>query len=58
MKMVERIPDVLAGAMGNQMYLAIFPTQAEMDQFYYDVHLCFLTKCLFQVIYIVLQDSA
>ena len=40
MKMVERIPDVLAGAMGNQMYLAIFPTQAEMDQFYHDVLLC------------------
>jgi hypothetical protein len=35
--MVERIPDVLAGAMGNQMYVAVFPTQEEMDAFYGDV---------------------
>ena len=40
MKMVERIPDVLSGAMGNQMYVAIFPTQEDMDQFYSDVMLC------------------
>ena len=38
--MVERIPDVLSGAMGNQMYVAVFPTQAAMDQFYHDVLLC------------------
>ena len=40
MKMVERIPDVLAGAMGNQMYVANFPTKEELDQFYHDVLLC------------------
>ena len=40
MKMVERIPDALAGAMGNQMYVAIFPTQEEMDAFYQDVLRC------------------
>ncbi len=34
MKMVERIPDVLSGAMGNQMYVAVFDTQDEMDLFY------------------------
>ena len=37
MRMVDRIPDVLAGAMGNQMYVAVFPTQEEMDRFYRDV---------------------
>ncbi len=37
MKMVERIPDVLSGAMGNQMYVATFPTQEEMDSFYYEI---------------------
>ena len=36
LRMVERIPDALSGAMGNQMYVAIFPTQAEMDAFYAD----------------------
>ncbi len=37
MKMVERLPDVLSGAMGNQMYMAVFPTEEELDQFYEDV---------------------
>ncbi len=37
MRMVERIPDVMAGAMGNQMYVAVFPTQEELDAFYLDV---------------------
>ncbi len=36
MRMVERIPDALAGAMGNQMYVATFPTKEELDQFYDD----------------------
>ena len=36
LRMVDRIPDVLAGAMGNQMYVAVFPTQEEMDLFYQD----------------------
>jgi hypothetical protein len=39
-KMIERIPDALSGAMGNQMYLATFDTQKELDAFYADV-----TKC-------------
>jgi len=39
-KMVERIPDVLAGAMGNQMYVATFATKTELDQFYADVLRC------------------
>ena len=37
MKMVDRIPDALSGAMGNQMYLAIFKTKKEMDAFYKDL---------------------
>lgn len=40
MKMVDRIPDVLSGAMGNQMYVAVFPTREEMDTFYKDVLKC------------------
>ena len=40
LKMVERIPDALAGAMGNQMYLATFDTQEELDAFYADVVKC------------------
>ena len=34
--MVSRIPDALSGAMGNQMYVANFPTKEEMDAFYAD----------------------
>ena len=34
MKMVERIPEALSGAMANQMYVATFPTYEEMDEFY------------------------
>ena len=37
MMMVERIPDALADAMGNQMYVANFSTKEEMDRFYADV---------------------
>ena len=36
MKMVERIPDALSGAMGNQMYVANFSTKEGLDQFYAD----------------------
>lgn len=36
MRMVSRIPDALSGAMGNQMYVAVFPTKAAMDEFYKD----------------------
>ena len=39
-KMVERIPDVLSGAMGNQMYVAVFNSQKEMDAFYTDILKC------------------
>ena len=37
MRMVERIPDALADAMGNQMYVATFSTEEEMQKFYKDV---------------------
>ena len=40
MKMVGRMPDALSGAMGNQMYVANFPTQEEMDAFYADAVAC------------------
>ncbi len=36
MKMVDRIPDALADAMGNQMYVAAFSTKKELNQFYKD----------------------
>jgi hypothetical protein len=36
MKMIDRIPDALSGAMGNQMFVANFPTKEEMDVFYAD----------------------
>ena len=36
MKMVDRIPDALSGAMGNQMFMANFSTKEEMDEFYKD----------------------
>ena len=32
-RMMERMPDALSGAMGNQMYIAIFPTLEEMNAF-------------------------
>ena len=35
--MVDRIPDVLSDAMGNQMYVATFKTKRELDAFYKDV---------------------
>ncbi len=40
MKMVTRIPDALAGAMGNQMYVATFSTHKQLDKFYKDVLRC------------------
>ncbi len=39
-KMVNRIPDVLAEAMGNQMYVAVFDSQGELDAFYQDILRC------------------
>ena len=40
MRMVERIPEALSGAMGNQMYVATFPTEEDMNNFYADVTRC------------------
>lgn len=40
MKMVDRIPDVLSAAMGNQMYVAVFDTKKQMDTFYKDILKC------------------
>lgn len=40
LRMVDRIPDVLSGAMGNQMYVATFPSKAKMDAFYADILKC------------------
>ena len=37
MRMVSRIPEALSGAMGNQMYVATFPTEEAMNGFYKDV---------------------
>ncbi len=37
LKMWDRMPDVLAGAMGNQIYVAVFDTREELDAFYNDV---------------------
>ena len=36
-KMIDRIPDILSDAMGNQMYVAVFSSQEEMDAFYQDI---------------------
>ena len=36
LKMVGRIPDALADAMGNQMYVATFRTKRDLDRFYRD----------------------
>jgi hypothetical protein len=35
-RLVERIPDALADAMGNRMYVAVFPTLAKLEAFYRD----------------------
>lgn len=40
MKMAERLPDVLSGAMGNQMYVAVFDTKKELDTFYKNILEC------------------
>ena len=39
MKLAERVPDALAGAMGEFMYVACFKTQEELDAFYSDIML-------------------
>lgn len=40
MVMVDRIPDALSGAMGNQMYLALCDSEEELNQFYANVLEC------------------
>lgn len=40
MKMVERMPEALSAAMGNQVYVATFPTKREMDKFFSDTVEC------------------
>ncbi len=37
MRMVERIPPALAPAMGDQMYVAVFPTEEALWKFYRDL---------------------
>jgi len=37
LKMCERIPEALSGAMANQMYLCNFDTEEEMNQYYKDL---------------------
>ena len=39
-RMQGRIPDVLAGAMGNQMYVATFSSKTKMNAFYDDMLKC------------------
>ena len=39
-KMMDRLPDVLADAMGNQMYVVVFSSQEELDAFYQDILRC------------------
>ena len=37
LRMVERTPEALSGAMSDQMYLAVFPTEEEMFAYFDDV---------------------
>ena len=37
MRMQERVPEALSGAMGHNMYVACFRTQEELDEFYRDL---------------------
>lgn len=36
-RMGDRLPEVLADAMGNQIYIAVFPTRHEMENFFQDI---------------------
>ena len=40
MRMVDRIPEALSGAMADQMYIATFSTREELDAFYADAVAC------------------
>ena len=37
LKMVDKVPDALADAMGNQMYVGTFSEKEQMDQFILDM---------------------
>ena len=37
LKIISRVPDVLSGAMGNTMFIAVFDTKERMDDFYYEM---------------------
>ena len=37
MKMVDRIPEALSGAMANEMYVANFDTEEQMQQYFADL---------------------
>ena len=39
-RMEDRIPDVLAPAMGNQFYIGTFKTKKELNTFYNDLLKC------------------
>ena len=36
-RMEDRLPEVLADAMGTQIYIAVFPTRHEMENFFQDI---------------------
>ena len=40
MRMMARIPEALSGAMGNYAFLAVFPTEEEMERFHRDAVRC------------------
>ena len=40
MRMMERLPPALAEAMGDQLFLAVFDTQEDLDAFYRDAVEC------------------
>ena len=40
LRIVERVPGALVGAMGDQMYVACFSSQEELDEFYADIMNC------------------
>ena len=39
-RMAERVPEALVGAMGDYMYVACFKTQEALDEFYADIMNC------------------
>lgn len=39
-RMISRIPDALSGAMGNRMFIAVFPAKEAMNAFYHDALRC------------------